>query len=394
MAVQELFPGTQVTIGPVIENGFYYDFARKEPFTSDDLKKIENKMSEIIDKDVKTRREIWERDKAISHFKKIGEFYKAEIIESIPKDEDVSIYFHGDWHDLCRGPHLSSTGKIGKYFVTGNHEYYSGVDQWLDKTDQLGLTNLIDSHEVITKGSGTISLGGVTDFRSSSIKPEHKSDAIKAFSGAPNDKPKILLAHQPWSIFNAHKAAAEIAETSHFYVIDADAIMDEEFTFKFKPQADRFVYETVPETDCVFVWRSRNPINDLLYGYGGAKLFPRKKLLEAENWNVDMTTTIGCIFVPKFQVSNITGFNTSEFETWKSAFRECVKLSSKVIDRQDNKETEARLNVWCNNSNDSIAIAGAKAGRQYGEANKNNKEALAKINDFDWLKEQYNDNPI
>ena len=77
MAVQELFPGTQVTIGPVIENGFYYDFARKEPFTSDDLKKIENKMSEIIDKDVKTRREIWERDKAISHFKKIGEKYKA-----------------------------------------------------------------------------------------------------------------------------------------------------------------------------------------------------------------------------------------------------------------------------------------------------------------------------
>ena len=107
-----------------------------------------------------------------------------------------------------------------------------------------------------------------------------------------------------------------------------------------------------------------------------------------------MTTTIGCPFVPKFQVSNVTAFNTDPFNTWKSAFRECVKLSSKVIDRQDNKETEARLNVWCNNSNDSIAIAGAKAGRQYGEANKNNKEALAKINDFDWLKEQYNDNPI
>ena len=116
MAVQELFPGTQVTIGPVIENGFYYDFARKEPFTEDDLKKIENRMKEIVDRDVPTKREVWPRDKAISHFKKIGEFYKAEIIESIPKDEDVSIYFHGDWHDLCRGPHLSSTGKIGKFF--------------------------------------------------------------------------------------------------------------------------------------------------------------------------------------------------------------------------------------------------------------------------------------
>ena len=117
MSVQELFPGTQVTIGPVIENGFYYDFARKEPFTSEDLVKIEKKMSEIIDRDVKTRREVWDRDKAIDHFKKIGEKYKAEIIESIPKSEELSIYHHGDtWHDLCRGPHLASSGKIGKAF--------------------------------------------------------------------------------------------------------------------------------------------------------------------------------------------------------------------------------------------------------------------------------------
>ncbi|MDB9738677.1 threonine--tRNA ligase [Candidatus Pelagibacter sp.] len=116
MAVQELFPGTQVTIGPIIENGFYYDFSRKEPFTEDDLNKIENKMKEIVDRDVPTTREVWKRDKAISHFKDKGEIYKAEIIESIPQGEDVSIYFHGDWHDLCRGPHLPSTGKIGKFF--------------------------------------------------------------------------------------------------------------------------------------------------------------------------------------------------------------------------------------------------------------------------------------
>ena len=117
MAVQELFPGTQVTIGPVIENGFYYDFARKEPFTSDDLNKIEKRMSEIIDRNVKTKREVWERKKAIEHFKKIGEKYKAEIIESIPQNEELSIYHHGDtWHDLCRGPHLVSSSKIGKAF--------------------------------------------------------------------------------------------------------------------------------------------------------------------------------------------------------------------------------------------------------------------------------------
>ena len=116
MAVQELFPGTQVTIGPVIENGFYYDFARKEPFTEDDLEKIENKMKEIVDRNEITKREVWERNKAISHFKEKGEIYKAELIEAIPENEDVSIYFHGEWHDLCRGPHLSSTGKIGKFF--------------------------------------------------------------------------------------------------------------------------------------------------------------------------------------------------------------------------------------------------------------------------------------
>jgi threonyl-tRNA synthetase len=116
MAVQELFPGTQVTIGPVIENGFYYDFARKESFTEDDLIKIENKMREIVDRNEFTKREVWERNKAIAHFKKKGETYKAELIEGIPENEDVSIYFHGDWYDLCKGPHLSSTGKIGKYF--------------------------------------------------------------------------------------------------------------------------------------------------------------------------------------------------------------------------------------------------------------------------------------
>ena len=116
MAVQELFSNTQVTIGPVIEDGFYYDFSRKEPFTEDDLVKIENRMKEIIDRDEITKREVWDRSKAISHFKNKGEIYKAEIIEDIPKEEKVSIYFHGKWNDLCRGPHLPSTGKIGKFF--------------------------------------------------------------------------------------------------------------------------------------------------------------------------------------------------------------------------------------------------------------------------------------
>jgi threonyl-tRNA synthetase len=117
MAVQELFPGTQVTIGPAIEDGFYYDFARNQPFTPDDLPKIEARMHEIVKRDLPTRREVWPRDAAIAHFKAMGEQYKAELIESIPEGEDVTLYWHGDtWHDLCRGPHLASTAKIGDAF--------------------------------------------------------------------------------------------------------------------------------------------------------------------------------------------------------------------------------------------------------------------------------------
>jgi len=116
MAVQELYQGTQVTIGPVIENGFYYDFAIKDPFTDNDLNKIEKKMGEIVDRNDKTSRHVWKREEAIKYFKKIGEKYKAELIEGIPSGEEVSIYSHGNWSDLCRGPHLSSTGKIGKAF--------------------------------------------------------------------------------------------------------------------------------------------------------------------------------------------------------------------------------------------------------------------------------------
>jgi threonyl-tRNA synthetase len=102
--------------GPAIEDGFYYDFARNEPFTPDDLPKIEAKMREIVKADLPTRREVWPREKAIAHFDRLGEHYKAEIIKDIPAGEDVSIYWHGDWHDLCRGPHFASTGKIGDAF--------------------------------------------------------------------------------------------------------------------------------------------------------------------------------------------------------------------------------------------------------------------------------------
>ncbi|WP_417819177.1 threonine--tRNA ligase [Terasakiella sp.] len=115
-AVQELFDNVQVTIGPAIENGYYYDFATEKPFSPEDLEKIEKRMEDIVDRDLPIEREVWDRNELIAKFKEMGEHYKAEIIESIPEGEDVTVYRQGDWFDMCRGPHLPSTGKLGKAF--------------------------------------------------------------------------------------------------------------------------------------------------------------------------------------------------------------------------------------------------------------------------------------
>ena len=115
-AVQELFPGTQVTIGPNVEDGFYYDFARNEPFSLDDLPVIEKRMHEIVARDEKISREVWDRAEAIKHFREIGEAYKAEIVEAIPAGEPITVYRQGGWKDLCRGPHLPSTRYVGSAF--------------------------------------------------------------------------------------------------------------------------------------------------------------------------------------------------------------------------------------------------------------------------------------
>jgi threonyl-tRNA synthetase len=115
-AVQSLWPGTQVTIGPVIENGFYYDFFRNQPFTPEDLPTIERKMREIIARDKPFTKEVWSRDEAKRAFREMGEQFKVELVDAIPPDQDIKIYRQGDWFDLCRGPHMTSTGKVGNAF--------------------------------------------------------------------------------------------------------------------------------------------------------------------------------------------------------------------------------------------------------------------------------------
>ena len=215
-------------------------------------------------------------------------------------------------------------------------------------------------------------------------------EILKLF--APNAK----RVHGIKGIFEAHKECARLSKTAHFYVIDADAIIDEGFNFKFTPSSSKFVYETIPETDCVFVWQSRNPVNGLVYGYGGAKLFPKQKLLEATEWKVDMTTSIGATFVPMLRVSNITAFNTDPFNAWKSAFRECTKLASGIILNGNNNENERRLEVWCEQGADELfgeyCIVGAEQGADFGYRYRDNPQILNKINDFAWLKDIFDEN--
>ena len=191
--------------------------------------------------------------------------------------------------------------------------------------------------------------------------------------------------HGVVGIHNAHIEAAKIAETDMLWIVDGDALIVDDFNFDYQvPRWDREV---------VHVWRSKNPINDLVYGYGGVKLFPRFLTINMDTSKPDMTTSISTKFKAINEISNITAFNTDPFNTWKSAFRECAKLSSKIIDRQKDDETQNRLRDWCTIGNDRIygeyAIAGAKQGAIYGYSNKNNMEKLKLINDFNWLEEQF-----
>ena len=183
-------------------------------------------------------------------------------------------------------------------------------------------------------------------------------------------------------IHNAHIEAAKIANTDYFYVVDGDAEVLDSFNFD-------YVVPNLVE-DVVHVWTSINPINDLVYGYGGVKLFPTQLTRNLDTSSSDMTTSISKNFKVMNEVSNITFFNTDEFSTWKSAFRECAKLSSKVIDRQDEGETNERLKIWTTKANGRFceyAIRGARAGMEFGLSS---GADLRLINDFDWLKERFN----
>jgi len=187
-------------------------------------------------------------------------------------------------------------------------------------------------------------------------------------------------------IHEAHMAAARIVDSEMFWVVDGDAQIVDDFNFDYED----------PELYTVHVWRSINPINDLVYGYGGVKLLPTQMTLDMDLSKPDMTTSISNKFRVVEQISNVTAFNTGPFDAWKSAFRECCKLASKTIRGQNDAETEQRLDVWCSDVGKQRefgehAIRGAKEGREYGVKHSNDTEALYKINDFNWLRERFNE---
>jgi hypothetical protein len=200
-------------------------------------------------------------------------------------------------------------------------------------------------------------------------------NAEENFKNLQNRFPLVKRVDGVKGIHQAHIAAAKKAFTKMFWVVDGDAIVVD--TFNFDHEVSKY------DTDVVHVWRSRNPINGLEYGYGGVKLLPRQMTLNMDTNTTDMTMSISSKFKAMEEVSNITAFNTDPFSTWRSAFRECCKLA--VI---NNNESNTRLDVWCT-VGDEIAIKGALAGKTYGQENASNQEALSKINDFTWLQDQW-----
>ena len=198
--------------------------------------------------------------------------------------------------------------------------------------------------------------------------------------------PRANRVHGVKGIHQAHINAAKLCDTDMMWIVDGDAVIEKNFNFN--------LVMSSYDIDCVHVWRSLNPINNLEYGNGGVKLLPRQLTLDMNTDTSDMTTSISKKFKAMDAVSNINAFNTDAFATWRSAFRECCKLASRSIERQYEEETKLRLDTWCSVGAEkpfgTHAINGAQAGRLYGETNKNNPEALNKINDFDWLQEQFN----
>ena len=270
--------------------------------------------------------------------------------------------------------------------VNGKVHAYGGLRLWPTDADYSNLTsaelklNRIKNIQYVrepgceTKPFDIIYLSYKEPFANSNFRK--LQDHIRTISPTL----KLIWVRDIDGIFNAHKLASTRVDSKMFWVVDADAEVSADFSFDYIPD--------VYDEEVVHVWASRNPINDLEYGYGGLKLFPTEMVREATSWGLDFTTGLSSRFKAMPQVSCTTKFNTDAFSTWRSAFRECVKLTL-----NEDSESSERLEAWLNTGGDADFVEeaqrGALEGNTYARDNKDDISALDKINDYDWLKEKY-----
>jgi len=303
---------------------------------------------------------------------------KTEMFWLIPNEVEILDNFKFDLYFTHDNNYDRSVNHVFKHIFRGE-EIFTGVI--LSSKKKEISKKEINFRHLIEKKEHNITASKLKPYEIVFISYD-EIEADNTYQRLLEKYPTAKRIHGVKGIHQAHIEAAKIVNTDMFWVVDADAEIAEDFYFQY--EVSRY------ELDCVHVWRSKNPVNDLIYGYGGVKLLPTYQTLNMDLSKPDMTTSISRNFKAMPQISNITKFNTDPFNTWKSAFRECVKLSSKIIDRQSDKETLSRLDIWCNIGEDrpygNYAIDGARAGREYGETYKNDLAALARINDFIWLK--------
>jgi hypothetical protein len=294
---------------------------------------------------------------------------QSDFVWVIPNDVDV------DWDFKYQIPYYERNN----IHVFKNGQYHDGI--FLIHTNKSLAKREFEYSFFVNKKEIDITASNPKPYDVAFISYD-ESNADENYAKLLEKCPNAKRVHGVKGIHRAHIEAAKLCTTNMFWVVDGDATVLDDFEFSYQvPKWKR---------DQVFVWRSKNPINDLEYGYGGVKLFPVKETINMDITTTDMTTSISSKFNAMSKVSNIAAFNIGAFETWKSAFRECCKLSSKTIRGQVDNESDERLQIWTTVGEDvpfgKYAIAGAIAGKQYGLSS---GADLGLINDFDWLKEKF-----
>lgn len=326
------------------------------------------------------------RDRLLSRFPLLKIIQGSDLTEDIDKAKSIS--FTKSFWLVYGSVEISDDFKFD-YIIPDWDTDYVHVFQYIENTEvKLGKVYQINKkfdREIKFKHINQIVGKEVRHYDIVFIsydEPNYVENYQKLLKRFPNSK----HVHGVKGIHQAHIEAASISHTNMIWVVDADALIVDDFYFNY------VVSEW--DLDNVHVWRSLNPVNGLSYGYGGVKLIPRILTLNMDITRPDMSTSISNKFKAVDAISNITAFNTDPFNSWKSAFRECVKLSSKIIDRQDTSESDERLQVWMSKGLDkpfgNFCIEGAKDGYQWGNENRNNVTELFRINDFEWLKERFN----